>query len=92
MSGSGNTQDSGNTQGAWVSVHRTWGTHVWQGAQLAVPADVAANPMDRWLAEPSVSSPFNTIGHVRQGHSTHTAPAPAPAPSTNHAMSGSTKQ
>ncbi|KLU84432.1 hypothetical protein MAPG_03474 [Magnaporthiopsis poae ATCC 64411] len=92
MSGSGNTHGSGSAQGTWQSVPRTWGTQVWQGAQPAVRADDATNPMDRWVTEPSVSSPFNTIAHVRQGGSTQTALAPAPAPSTNNATSGSTKQ
>ncbi|KLU84436.1 hypothetical protein MAPG_03478 [Magnaporthiopsis poae ATCC 64411] len=89
MSGS-NTQGSGNTQGAWHSVPRAWGTHAWQGAQSPVHPNDAATAMDRWRAEPSFASAFNTVGYVRQGHKTHTAPAPAP--STNHATSGSTKQ
>ncbi|EJT72382.1 hypothetical protein GGTG_09248 [Gaeumannomyces tritici R3-111a-1] len=78
--------DNTNIQGTWQTVSRSFGA----GAARVAGAGALASPMDRWLAEPSGSSPYNTIGQVRQGHDASTNHPPAP--STNHATSGSAKE
>ncbi|EJT72379.1 hypothetical protein GGTG_09245 [Gaeumannomyces tritici R3-111a-1] len=79
-----------SAQSAWKHVPRAWGT----GAQQVTPSPTGAsgsvNSIDRWLAEASVSSPYNNIGQV-QKLSHGTPSATSPAPSTNHGTSGSAR-
>ncbi|KAL8294509.1 hypothetical protein RB597_007824 [Gaeumannomyces tritici] len=86
--------DNTNTQGTWQTVSRSFGAGAagvaGTGAAGGAGAGAPASPMDCWLAEPSSSSPYNTVGQVRQGHGASTNHPPAP--STNHATSGSAKE
>ncbi|KAL8415061.1 hypothetical protein RB594_006045 [Gaeumannomyces avenae] len=88
------SSDNSNTQGTWQTVSRSFGAGAavvaGAGADGVAGAGAPASPMDRWLAEPSSSSPYNTIGQVQQGHDASTNHPPTP--STNHATSGSAKE